>query len=166
MAAIKRIFPIGCHVRIYQPPKPLRKRSKQEIWSRQIYTVKGYKTPLLGDKEIGVKLEKISGIFYKRELKRLDIWDAFQNANYIQVVLINIYIVEVPIKCKTLGRQRLTTTSDFINLIIWIEIRKMTLFNNSRHSSVTLNLIGHGFGENPTIFQLISKWLLILVLKD
>lgn len=71
----KKMFPLNAQVRLkeYANADELSKRSHLPFWSKNVYTIAGYKIPISYQLPIGIYLnlnnKQIPGVYYKTEIK-------------------------------------------------------------------------------------------------
>lgn len=84
----KQRFPLNQTVRLFKKAKTTQKRSHVSTWSNQIYSIDGYKIPLLSKSDIGLYLKdqkgnRINGITYSPYIKKVIQSDYMQIKNII-----------------------------------------------------------------------------------
>ena len=89
LATSKKLFPLNQTVRLFKKPKNTQKRSHFSSWTNQMYSIDGYKIPLLSNSDIGIYLkdqkgQRINGITYAQYLKKVKKSDYMQIKNIIK----------------------------------------------------------------------------------
>ena len=98
-------FPINQNVRLFKKAKITQKRSHVSTWSNQIYSIDGYKIPLLSKSDIGIYLKdrkgnRINGITYVQYIKKVI------DSDYMQVKNIVAYMIKKRcLKCSFVNYQ-------------------------------------------------------------